>query len=143
MERDPPPVVTPTAFIADAVFIQQSAGVDIQLHRQGVRLHIHDEQGHQLRRCTLPVWSIVCKLFCYQLKKRFGRELPKLRFRPFQLPYQLFGIAVEIEPLILLISAGHIKRCGVCRALFRLEQESTVSRTEQTVGAGDHIIGIV
>ena len=48
-----------------------------------------------------------------------------------------------MQPLIRLISSGYIKTSGITGTFFFGEQKRSIRRTQQPVGAGDHIKLIV
>lgn len=73
VERDPPSVVTPTAIIVDAVLIQQSAGVDIQLQRQSIRLDVKLQLFDKLCCCTFPNRIIRIDEIANRFKHRLRR----------------------------------------------------------------------
>ena len=60
-----------------------------------------------------------------------------------QLPRKGFLIAEKVQPLIRLISSGYIKTSGITGTFFFGEQKRSIRRTQQSVGAGDHIKLIV
>ena len=49
----------------------------------------------------------------------------------------------KVQSLIRLISSGYIKTSGITGAFFFGEQKCSIRRTQQPVGAGDHIKLIV
>ena len=60
-----------------------------------------------------------------------------------QLPRKGFLVAEKVQPLIRLVSAGHIKASSVAGAFFLGEQKRSVCCTQQPISAGDHIKLIV
>ena len=61
----------------------------------------------------------------------------------FKFPYQPLRITLQVEPLILNVSAGHIECCCIGSTLFLFQQKCTVCSTHKTICAGNHIIGII
>ena len=110
------------------------AGVDIQLHRQSVGLHIHADRDTNSVGVPCQLGD-VRKLFCYQLKKSSaGFKAPPVHLAPISA-----GIAVEIE------AADPADLADTSVAAFAVRFPFTGKRRphRQTVGAGNHIIGIV
>ena len=98
---------------------------------------------HKLGCCTLPAFTRRRKKCCDAFQKRIRRRFPKLRFHTLQLPRKCFLVAEKVQSLIRLISSGYIKKSGITGAFFFGEQKCSIRRTQQPVGAGDHIKLIV
>ena len=101
------------------------------------------QQTTQIRRSAIPPSTSRRKKGCDAFQKRIRRLLPKLRFHTLQLPRKCFLVAEKVQPLIFLISAGDIQHRRIGGALFLAEDKATIRRTQQPVGAGDHIKLIV
>ena len=61
------------------------------------------------------------------------------RFRTLQRPYQPFLVLGKIESLVLLVTPGHVQNGTAICPLLLLKKKGPVRRSQQTVGAGDHI----
>ena len=125
-------------FIADAVLLKQY----IMLHIQPP----HDPVGRkvpvlqllcQLCGCPAPFGMLLCDQSTDGLQQRIGRLLVRCGFPFDQLPAQTGGIKAQMQPHILLVAACHVQY-GICTGAFAfVEDQRTIRRTHQTVGAGD------
>lgn len=110
-QRNTPPFVPDAVFVADMVFIQQSAGFYIQILAQGVCSHADRNDIGQLRGRACPY-----RLFCgHQLgngfQKMIGRFLMQFVFRLFKIPNLRISILFQIEDLILLVAPHDVDGC--------------------------------
>ena len=91
-ELDLPPGVLGLVLIADMVFVQQSAGLDIQIFGERICRHAHIGSIGKFGRRTCPFALIGLNERRYSFKHSVGWLLVQLIFRFFQLPDLRFWV---------------------------------------------------
>ena len=88
--------VIAACLVVNVVIPQQPHRADAQSKGQHIGLAVQFQQAAQLRGSAFPSFTRRRKKCCNTFQKRVWRFLPKLRFNALQLPYQSFGILVQV-----------------------------------------------
>ena len=121
------------------VILLQLRRADIQPHGKRVWLQFRTERSGKFRWATTPFCILRRDQRCYRRQNRVWRRVPSLRLLTLQIPCKRLLVTRQIQPLILLVSAGNVQRSSFRGAKFFLQNQCPICAAEQTVCSGDHI----
>ena len=74
-----------------------------------------------------------------KFQQRVRRLLERLRFHFRRLPETMSRVKTQVKPYLRLVTSHHIEDGVPARALVLVQNESTVCRPQDAIGAGDGV----